>query len=422
MTFRVNLDDHRSNKTPVTVDYRTVDRTARAGSDYLAASGTLTFAVGDKWKDLDVTVKDDSVDDDGETFEVRLENPTGGGRIHPDKGTATGTITNTEAAVLAATFPSSRFASASHSGSDDRPQVIAAFSEAVAAFDASTPSVAVAGGTVSSVQAYTEDGLEHAYIFFLSPSGRGDIRFTLVANQACAAGGICTAEGVRLTEAPRAHSIPGPGDGNAATLSELSVNDAQGGEGDGTLDFVVRLHPAAEDAVSVDYATADGSARAEGDYTATSGTLRFSAGETSKTVSVPILDDGIEENDETLTLTLSNAGNAEAEGHDGDGNHRGQRRRRRSPGGHTERKHRRRQRHRGRRRRDRLHRHARRGRQHDRHRRLRDVGRHRRGRRRLHRHERHAELLRRHHQQDDLGRNRGRHRERERRDVHRDAV
>ena len=180
MTFRVNLDDHRSNKTPVTVGYRTVDGTARAGSDYLAASGTLTFAVGDKWNDFDVTVKDDTVDDNGETFEVRLENPSGGGRIHPDKGTATGTITNTEAAVLAATFPSSRFASASHSGSDDRPQAIVAFSEAVAAFDASTPSVAVAGGTVSSVQAHTEDGIEHAYIFFLGPSGRGDVRFTLV--------------------------------------------------------------------------------------------------------------------------------------------------------------------------------------------------------------------------------------------------
>ena len=197
MTFRVDLDDRRGTKTTITVDYRTVDGTAKAGIDYVAASGTLTFAPGEKSKEFDVTVKDDDVDDDGETFEVRLENPTGGGSIHPQKGTATGRIENTETAVLSATFPASRFMSSSHKGADDRPQVIVEFSETVAAFDASTPSVTVTEGAVASVKAHTEDGLEHAYIFWLTPAGNDEMTFALVANAACDAGGICTAQQAR---------------------------------------------------------------------------------------------------------------------------------------------------------------------------------------------------------------------------------
>jgi hypothetical protein len=58
--------------------------------------------------------------------------------------------------------------------------------------------------------------------------------------------------------------------------------------------------------VSVDYATADGSAQQIGDYTVTTGTLTFAAGETSKTVAVPLINDAYPEGDETFTITLSN--------------------------------------------------------------------------------------------------------------------
>ena len=58
---------------------------------------------------------------------------------------------------------------------------------------------------------------------------------------------------------------------------------------------------------TVDYATSDGSATAGSDYTATSGTLTFTTGQTSKTIPVPLIDDALNEADETFTLTLSNA-------------------------------------------------------------------------------------------------------------------
>ena len=216
----------------------------------------------------------------------------------------------TTANALSASFPSSRFASRSHTGSSDVPQVIVEFSEAVASFTKSTPSVTVTGGTITNVQPHTETGLEHAYIFWVRPSGNADVTFTLVADAACEAGGVCTAAGTQMTGVPATRTIPGPGE-TTAKESELAVSNATASEDDATIDFVVTLDPVSEDTVTVDYATSSGTASAGSDYTAKSGTLTFNANETSKTVAISILDDDEDESDETLTLTLSNADGAE---------------------------------------------------------------------------------------------------------------
>ena len=76
----------------------------------------------------------------------------------------------------------------------------------------------------------------------------------------------------------------------------------------GTATLTVELDPASAGTVTVDFATSDETALAGVDYTATSGTLTFAASETSKTITVPILDGS---NYETLrkrfNVTLSNA-------------------------------------------------------------------------------------------------------------------
>ena len=307
----------------VTVDYATRDGTARAGADYTDTSGALTFAPGETAKTVSVPVIDDTVEDTPETLTVRLSNANPpyneeegawewgsqeAGVLIAD-AVATGTIRNTETAGdLSADFPESAFTSKRHTGSDDRPQVAVAFSEAVAEFAANTPSVSVTGASGVSVQTHTEDGLENAYVFFMTPDGDGDVTFALTTNAACAAGGICTADGTVLTQVPAAWTIPGP----SGDSSSLSVADAEATEEeDSTMAFVVTLDPAASDTVTVDYATSDGSAEAGNDYTATSGTLSFSAGETRKTISVAISDDTDNEGDETFTVTLSNAAGAD---------------------------------------------------------------------------------------------------------------
>lgn len=62
---------------PVTIDFSTRDATAQAGSDYVAASGTLTFAPGELMKEITVLVNGDTVPEEIEVFFVDLANAGG---------------------------------------------------------------------------------------------------------------------------------------------------------------------------------------------------------------------------------------------------------------------------------------------------------------------------------------------------------
>jgi hypothetical protein len=77
------------------------------------------------------------------------------------------------------------------------------------------------------------------------------------------------------------------------------------GEAGGAATITVTRTGGGTSAFTVDYATADGSASAGADYIATSGTLNFADSEDSRTFSVPVVDDGSVELDETILLTLS---------------------------------------------------------------------------------------------------------------------
>ena len=105
-------------------------------------------------------------------------------------------------------------------------------------------------------------------------------------------------------------AYPSSGTITAATLPALSFEDANitVGETAGTATLTVELDPASTGTVTVDFATRDGvgGAKAGEDYTATSDTLTFAATETSKTITVPILNDDVYENNESFFVDLSN--------------------------------------------------------------------------------------------------------------------
>ena len=110
--------------------------------------------------------------------------------------------------------------------------------------------------------------------------------------------------------------------------SEFSAGDATGATGN--LQFSVSSLQVIEDVglatvtvlrtggstgtLTVDFATADGTATAGQDYTATSGTLTFNGGETSKTFQIPITDDVPTELDESFTVALRNTPNLDSLG------------------------------------------------------------------------------------------------------------
>jgi fibronectin-binding autotransporter adhesin len=82
------------------------------------------------------------------------------------------------------------------------------------------------------------------------------------------------------------------------------------GEGGGSKVVTATLSVASGSAVTVDYATSDGTAISGSDYTAVTGTLTFPPGVTVQTFTVPITDDLAYDPAETITLTLSNPANA----------------------------------------------------------------------------------------------------------------
>ena len=162
-------------------------------------------------------------------------------------------------------------------------------------------SFTVAGGEVT--KAKRVDGRKDLWKITVEPDSYGAVTIRLPQTVGCAAtGAICTGD-----DRPLSHGL-------SATVAGpvgISVGDARVEEDEGALlAFVVTLSRAASGALTVDYATADGSAQAGVDYTGASGTLSFEAGASSKTIAVAVLDDAHDEGEETLTLTLSNASGA----------------------------------------------------------------------------------------------------------------
>jgi Ca2+-binding RTX toxin-like protein len=93
---------------------------------------------------------------------------------------------------------------------------------------------------------------------------------------------------------------------SSIALPTISIGNATVVEGlDNSAVVTVSLSKAWNQTISVNYATGGGTASSSLDYSSINGTLSFAAGEISKTIVVPILNDNLNELDETLNITLS---------------------------------------------------------------------------------------------------------------------
>ena len=162
--------------------------------------------------------------------------------------------------------------------------------------------VSVRGGGITRVWRWVHGRNRHWGVQ-VTPSGTGVVTASVNGTGQCGeAHAVCDAAGRKL-KAGADVRIEGPA---MFSVADAEVEEAVGA----TLDFLVSLSRARSESTTVDYATSDGTARAGDDYTATFGTLTFEANVTTKTISVPVLDDPLDEGNETLTLTLSNPNGA----------------------------------------------------------------------------------------------------------------
>ena len=137
----------------------------------------------------------------------------------------------------------------------------------------------------------------------IAPAGFGPVTLTVEGGRECrGTGAVCTEDRRALADTIGL-TVPGP--------LAFGVTDARAREGvNSHAIFSITLNRPADRIVTVDYATADGSARAGEDYYAKSGTATFTPGNMRYFLSVPVLNDAKDEGEETFALTLRNAAGA----------------------------------------------------------------------------------------------------------------
>ena len=299
-TFTVNLT--AASGQTVTVEYATANGSATAPGDYQATNGTLTFTPGQIFKTFTVAIVNDSLDEIDETFFVNLSAPQNATIMD---GQAVGTITDNDPLPTLAV--------------DD---VTVLEGDSGTADATVTVSLNVASGRSVSVNYATANGSA------VAPGDYGPANGTLVfAAGETTKSVTLLVNGDLLDEANETFFVNLSSPTNATFLDNqgivtitdddgtpaLSINDAAVTEGNsGTINaiFTVTLAPTSGQTVTVQYATADGTAVASSDYTAVGNTLTFAPGELTKTIAVPVRGDTAIEANETFLVNLSNATNA----------------------------------------------------------------------------------------------------------------
>jgi urease beta subunit len=288
----------------VTVDYSTFDGSAAAPGDYVATSGGLTFTPGQTAKQIIVPVSGDTTIETNETFTVALANPANA--TVAAAGIATGTITNDDA--LPTLTIAERAVTEGNSGT-----VNAVFAVTLSAVSASTVTVdystfdgsaAEPGDYVATSGALTFTPGQTAKQIVVAVKGEtlNEVNETFTVALANPANATISGTGVGTGTITNDDAVP--------SLSINNVSHAEGNSDTTSLTFTVTLSAASGLSVSVDFATADVSAVAPGDYQSQTGSLTFNPGQTTKTITVLVNADVAIEALETFTVALSGPVNA----------------------------------------------------------------------------------------------------------------
>ena len=296
-TFTVTLS--AASASTVTVNFATANGTAVSGSDYSAASGTLTFAPGSTRQTVTVPVIGDTLVEPNETFLVNLSN---GVNATIADGQAVGTITNDDTTITignvslvegnsgtknsvfvvtlsqaSATTVTVNFATADGTGKASSDYVATSGTLVFAPGETSKTITVVVNGDVSS------ESDEDFFVTFSSPSNAA----------------LGTAQGQCLLT----------NDDYLLTIDNVSKNE--GNSGSTAFVYTVTLNSPRYDAVvKVNWATASGTAKAPGDFVSSSGTLSFNPGETVKYVTINVKGETTVENNETFAVRLAKPVNA----------------------------------------------------------------------------------------------------------------
>ena len=312
VVFNVERGAAPGTKTPaVTVKYATVNGTAIAGSDYTAETGQLIWAADDvSPKTISVPVSNAKPFAGDKTFTVSLSDPSDWCAVkHPD--TATATITGDAVATVGGL----ELADAAYSVAQNAGSMTVTVTRVGGSNGAVGVSYATANGTAIAGQDYTAasgslkwaDGDATAKSFSVAISNK-----TPFTNTKTFAVALAAPTGSIALDKPTSAIVTIKGDASESAGSvSLSTAAYSVAENAGSVTLSVDRTGGASDAASVSYATANGTATAGTNYTATTGTLEWAAGDAAaKTISVPVSNGTPFSGSKTFSVTLSQASGA----------------------------------------------------------------------------------------------------------------
>ncbi len=296
LSFVVTLSNASSQT--VTVQFATESVTAGA-SDFTGKTGSLSFSAGATSRTITVNTTNDALNEQNETLAVRLLSPVnafvsdieGIGTIEdndPMPGISIGDVTMAEGASGMTSFvftvslntASGRTVTANYATQDGTASVVGND------YDAATGSLTFAPGETSKQVTVLVHGDE---------DNEANETFLVKLTDVVGASVVDTeATGTILND-------------DALVLAINNVTQSEGTGATTTFEFTVSLSSLNGETVTVDYATADGSATAaSGDFVSKSGTLTFAPGVLTRTVSVTVNNDALNEATEDFHLVLSN--------------------------------------------------------------------------------------------------------------------
>ncbi|XHX79436.1 MAG: Calx-beta domain-containing protein [Stenomitos frigidus ULC029] len=287
------------------INYSTSDGTATvADGDYIAATGTVNFAPGETSKTITVNAIGDTKFEPNETFQVALTGAAANsGAVSLGSAiTASSTITNDDAQPTisignvsqtegnSGTTPYTFTVSLSNASTQT---VAVNYTTADGTATVADSDYAVASGTLSFAPGETSKTITVLV--------NGDTKFeadqvfsVALSNASNGTLGTSTGTGTIVNDDTR------------PTISINSVSQTEGNIGTTPYAFTASLSNASDETVTVNYATANGTATLAGnDYTVTSGTVTFTPGVTSQTVTVLGNGDSLIEATETFLVNLT---------------------------------------------------------------------------------------------------------------------
>ena len=308
--FTVRLSE--SSSETITLGYTTADGSARAGEDYTATSGTVSFSPGQTEASVSVEVLGDTAFEGNERFSL-VFTPTAAIANGVDDAVGIATIRDDDVGTLPIlSVVGNRVSELDNTGVNGNRNLEFTLSLS----EATTEDVTFSYQTLSGTATEDVDFFRAADTFTilagettatLTVVVRGDVIDEADEDFFLELGNLSGATFADGGLTARAQGIIDDQDG-AGLNRALFVDDpviVEGDTGVRTAEFTVRLSESSSETITLGYTTADGSARAGEDYTATSGTVSFSPGQTEASVSVEVLGDTAFEGNERFSLVFT---------------------------------------------------------------------------------------------------------------------